>query len=157
MLHRTKRAVLTLTFGFLAMMVCAPVAFGQAVVTDMQLTDQIVTNECNGEPVLLNGTLHQEMSFSTNPNGNTHSSFNATIHMNGYGQVTGVYYVANENIHNETNTKGVAQEQFFGTKIKLVSQGPQTPNMMDRATLHVVIDKNNLVKVEISKHQIKCN
>ena len=68
-----------------------------------------------------------------------------------------MYYVANENIHNETNTKGVAQEQFFGTKIKLVSQGPQTPNMMDRATLHVVIDKNNVVKVEISKHQIKCN
>src|SRR5437868_14189268 len=105
MLHRTKRAVLTLTFGFLAMMVCAPVAFGQAVITDMQLTDQIVTNECNGEPVLLNGTLHQEMSFSTNPNGNTHSSFNDTIHMNGYGQVTGVLFVSNEIIHNEYTIK----------------------------------------------------
>jgi hypothetical protein len=155
MLHSTKCAVLTLTSAFLAMIMCAPVAFGQAVVTDMQLTDQIITNECNGEPVLLNGTLHQEMTFNTSPSGNTHSTFNATIHMNGYGQTTGAYYVANENVHNESNTKGVAQEQFFGTKIKLVSQGP-TPDMVDRATLHVVIDQNNNVKVDISKHEIKC-
>ena len=104
----------------------------------------------------MNGTLHQEVSFFTDPNGNTHSSFNANIRMNGYGQVTGVYYVAKENTHNETNTRGVAQEQFFGTKIKLVSQGPETPNMVDRATLHVVIDKNNNVKVDISRHDIKC-
>ena len=51
----------------------------------------------------------------------------------GYGQITGVYYVANESVHNETNTRGVAQEQFFGTKIRLISQGPQTPNMVDHA------------------------
>lgn len=155
--HRTKRAILTLTFACLATVVCVPVAFGQTIVTDSPLSDQMLTNECNGELVLLNGTLHQETSFSTNSNGNTHSSFNSSIHMNGYGQVTGVYYVANESVHNETNTKGLAQEQFFGTKMRLVSQGPQTPNMVDRATLHVVIDKNNNVKVEISKHQIKCN
>ncbi len=156
MTHRTKRELLTLTFALLAIVVCAPVAFGETIVTDTELTDQIITNECNGEPVLLNGTLHQEMSFSINPNGNTHSSFNASIHMTGYGQVTGVYYVAKESVHNETDTRGIAQEQFFGTKIKLVSQGPQSPNMMDHATLHVVIDKNNNVKVDISKHQIKC-
>ena len=64
MLHR-KTAILTLTFGFLAMMLCAPVAFGSAVVTDAEVTDQVITNQCNGEPVLLNGTFHQEMSFST--------------------------------------------------------------------------------------------
>jgi hypothetical protein len=104
----------------------------------------------------LNGTLHQEVSFFTDPNGNTHSSFNGNIRMNGYGQITGVYYVAKENTHNETHTRGVAQEQFFGTKIKLVSQGPETPNMVDRATLHVVIDKNNNVKVDISRHEMKC-
>jgi len=128
--------------------------FAQAVVTDTQIPDQMITNECNGEVVLLNGTLHQEMTFNTTPSGNTHSSFNATIRLSGYGQ-SGVYYVAKENIHNETNTKGLAQEQFFGTKIKLVSQGP-TPDMVDRAILHVVIDKNGVVKQDISKHQITC-
>ena len=155
MLYR-KRVTVAVTFVFMVLMMCVSAAFGQTVVTDSQITDQMITNECNGETVLLNGTLHQEMSFTTNPNGNTHSSFNATIHETGYGQTTGVYYVANENVHNETNTKGVAQEQSFGTKIRLISQGPETPNMVDRATLHVVIDKNNVVRVEISKHQIQC-
>jgi hypothetical protein len=104
---------------------------------------------------LLNGTLHQETTFNTAPNGNTHTSLNATIRLSGYGQHSGAYYVAKEGIHNETNTKGIAQEQFMSTKIKLVSQGP-TPDMVDRATLHVVIDKNGVVKADISKHQMSC-
>ena len=58
-------------------------------------------------------------------------------------------------IHNETNTKGIAQEQFMGTKIKLVSLRP-TPDMVDRATLHAVIDKNGVAKADNSKHQISC-
>ncbi len=155
MRYRTKRLGMILICGCFALLASAPAALAQAIVTDTQLTDQVITNQCNGEPVLLNGTLHQEMSFNTTPSGNTHSSFNAVIHFNGYGQLSGAYYVANENVHNETNTKGIAQEQFFATKIKLVSQGP-TPDMVDRATLHVIIDKNNNVKMDISKHDIKC-
>jgi hypothetical protein len=134
---------------------CSPAAFSQAVVTDSQITNQTIVNECNMELVVLNGTLHSEMMFSTNPNGMTHFSLNATSHLTGVGQ-TGVNYVGGDSTHMETNTKGFAQEQTNNTKIKLVSQGP-TQNMMDHATLHVVIDKNGVPKVEISKHQIKCN
>jgi hypothetical protein len=157
MLHRTKHVRLALTFMFLAMVICAPAAFGQAVTQDTPIPNQLITNECNGEPVLLNGTLHSEMSFSTNPNGMTHYSLNSTAHMTGVGQITGVNYVANDTTHMETNTRGFAQEQSVNTKIKLISQGPQTPNMMDHATLHVVIDSNGVPKIEISKHKIQCN
>jgi len=156
MLHRTKRIILTFTFAFLAMMVCAPVAFGQAVTQDAPITNQVTINTCNGDTVTLNGTLHSEMMFSTNPNGMTHFSLNASSHLTGVGTPSGASYVENDTTHMETNTRGVAQEQSNNTKLKLVSQGPQ-PNMMDHATLHVVIDKNNVVKVEISKHDIKCN
>ena len=83
MLHRKKFAILILVSAVLAL--TAPSAFAQAMVTDMPITDQTVYNECNSEYVLLNGTLHQEMTFNTTPNGNTHSSFNATIRLNGYG------------------------------------------------------------------------
>ena len=155
MLHRTKRGIMILMFACSVLVLSTPIAFGQAIVTDMPLTDQTILNECNGEQVFLNGTLHQETTFSTTPSGNTHSSFNSVIRLNGYGQVSGAYYVANENVHNETNTKGAAQEQFFATKIKLVSQGP-TPDLVDRATLHVIIDKNNNVKMDISKHEFRC-
>jgi len=152
MLHSKKRGMILILASLL--LLCAG-ALGQAVVTDTSVTDQMLVNECNSEMVLLNGTLHQETTFSTTPSGNTHTSLNATIQLNGYGQISGAYYVAKESIHQETNTKGIAQEQFFGTKIRLVAQGP-TPDMMDRATLHLVIDKSGNVKMDISKHQISC-
>lgn len=156
MFHRTKRLTLTLTIAILAVLMCGPAAFSQAVVTQDADINQTAVNQCNGETVVLNGTMHSEMTFSTNPNGMTHYSLNATEHMTGVGVTTGVSYVANESQHLETNTRGLGQDQTNNTKIKLISQGP-TPNMMDHATLHVVIDKYNNVKVEISKHEIKCN
>ena len=156
MLHSTKRTILTFTFVVLAIVMCAPAAFGQAVTQDAPITNQMTFNTCNGDTVTLNGTLHSEMMFSTNPNGMTHFSMNASSHLTGVGVPSGANYVENDTTHLETNTRGFAQEQSNNTKLKLVSQGPE-PNMMDHATLHVVIDKNGVPKVEISKHQIKCN
>ena len=155
MLHRTKRTILTFTFAFLAMVMCAPGAFGQAVTQDAPITNQVTINTCNGDTVTLNGTLHSEMMFSTNPNGMTHFSLNASSHLTGVGTPSGASYVENDTTHLETNARGTSQEQSINTKLKLISQGPQ-PNMMDHATLHVVII-NNVPKVEISKHDMKCN
>src|SRR5436853_7389341 len=93
MLHRKKFAILILVSAVLAL--TAPSAFAQAMVTDTPITDTIINNKCNGEDILLNGTLHQEMNFNTTPNGNTHSSFNATLHLNGYGGTSGALYLAN--------------------------------------------------------------
>jgi len=155
MVRNSKRAVAAIIFSLMSIAFCSSGSFGQTIVTDTPITNQTDTNNCNGEQVVLNGTLHQEMTFTTTPSGNTHASFNATLQLMGYGQVTGVHYVAKESVHNETNTKGLAQEQFFGTKLKLVSQG-SSPDMVDRATLHVVIDKNGVPKSDISKHQISC-
>src|SRR2546425_4798018 len=147
MIHR-KHVTLTLTFVVLAIIMCAPAAFGQATTQDLQFSNSPVTNDCNGETILMSGTLHSEMSFSTNSNGMTHTNYNFTIHMTGIGETSGVNYVANDSSHQEVNTRGIAQEQSFGTKTKLISQGPQTPNMTDRMTLHVVIDQNNNAKVD---------
>ena len=156
MLHRTKYVTLALTFAFLAVVMCAPATFGQAMTQDSQIFNQTTVNECNGDTVTLNGTLHSEMTFSTNPNGMTHFSLNASSHLTGVGAPSGASYVENDTTHLETNTRGYAQEQSINTKLKLISQGPQ-PNMTDHATLHVVIDSNGMPKVEISKHKIQCN
>ena len=155
MLHSTKRTILTFTFVVLAIVMCAPAAFGQAVTQDAPITDHVTINTCNGDTVTLNGTLHSEMMFSTNPNGMIHMSMNASSHLTGVGTPSGASYVENDTTHLETNARGFSQEQSVNTKLKLISQGPQ-PNMMDHATLHVVII-NNVPKVEISKHDIKCN
>jgi hypothetical protein len=154
MFHRKTNAV-ALIVTSLALALLAPAALGQTVVTDAPITDQTATNTCNGDAVTLNGTLHQEMSLSTNPSGMSHFSMNATSHLTGAGTPSGATYVANDTTHLETNFRGTSQEITQDFKMKLISQGPQ-PNMMDTATMHVVI-KNNDVKVEFSKHVVKCN
>ncbi len=153
MLHR-KRVVMVVTFVFMFMVMCAPGVFGQTVVTDAP-TNQTTTNICNGDVVTLNGTLHQEMSFSTNSNGMIHMVLNATSHLTGVG-TSGLTYVENDSTHLETNARACAQENSNNWKLKLISQGP-APNMMDHATLHVVVDSSCVPKVEISKHQMQCN
>ena len=76
MLHR-KNIKLAVTFAGLAIIMCAPAAFGQATTQDLQFSNSPVTNDCNGETILMSGTLHSEMSFSTNSNGMTHTNYNA--------------------------------------------------------------------------------
>jgi hypothetical protein len=155
MLHR-KRLIPALTLVFLATLVCAPVAFGQTTTaTDTPFT-MTVPNSCNNDLVALSGTNHTVMSFSTNPNGMTHFIEDFNVHGSGVGAPSGVNYVYNENIHQEVNLRGNAQEQSFGTKVKLISQG-NTPNMTLRMTLHVVTDSNGVPKVSMSNFQTSCN
>jgi len=157
MLFYPKRFSFLLAIAGLLIFAGVPVAHGQSVVTDTPISAQIFTNSCNGDTVTLSGTLHQEIMFSSNPNGMTHSSLNATAHLTGLGSSTGASYVGNDSTHMETNTRGIAQEQFIATTMHLISQTAGVPNMIVRGTLHVVIGSDNSVKVEMYKFQSKCN
>lgn len=150
-----KRITLTLSFAVMAMISFVPSAFGQTTSIDTPFNNVAVVNECTGETVLISGTLHTETSSTTNPNGTTHFKFDFNEHATGVGQTSFVNYVVNESSHDEVNTKGIAQEQSFGTKMKMISQGPY-PNAIERSTLHVVIDSNNNVKVDKTKFQLSC-
>lgn len=134
---------------------CVLGAQGQTTTNEMQFSSVPITNDCNGETILMTGTTHTVSSFTTNPNGSTHFKFDFTTHATGVGQTTGWNYVINDSSHQEVNTKGIAQEQSFGTKMKLISQGP-APNLNERTTLHVVIDKDNNIKVDRSTDTISC-
>jgi hypothetical protein len=152
-----KRLVLVLMFAAFSIALCAPGALAQTTTTDTQFSDVPITGDCNGTPitVLMTGTIHTVMGFSMNPNGMTHSKMDFTLHATGVDPTTNINYVINDSSHQEVNTRGVAQEQSFGTKMKMISQGPAS-NLTDRTTLHVVIDSNNNVKVEKSSETISC-
>jgi hypothetical protein len=151
-----KRAVLALMFA-MGMVACAPTAFGQTTTTDSQFSDVPITGDCNGTPiaVFMTGTLHSVMGFSTNPNGMTHSTMDFSVHATGVDPATGINYVINDNSHQETNTRGLAQEQYIGSKMKMISQG-SAPNLTDRMTLHVVTDSSGNTKVQKSSETITC-
>src|SRR5947207_5906065 len=111
MLCYPKRFSFLLAIAGLLIFAGVPVAHGQSVVTDTPITAQVFTNTCNGDTVTLSGTAHQEMMFSTNPNGMTHFSMNSSVHMTGARTPSGASYVANDRSHRQTNTREVAQEQ----------------------------------------------
>jgi hypothetical protein len=64
--------------------------------------------------------------------------------------------VLNDSTHQEVNSKTLAQEQYFSTKMKLISQG-SAPNMTLRITTHLVVDANGNVTVNTSGLQTSCN
>ena len=150
-----KRVTLTLTFVVLALVMCAPAAFGQTITSDTPIADSR-SNQCNGDVVAFTGTLHTETTFTAAPNGMTHSAFYFTVHATGVGQPSGANYVVNDTLHNESNTRGIAQEQYIGTKLKLIAQGPY-PNATERDTVHVIIGSDGSVKVEKINSTITCN
>ena len=154
MLHR-KNIKLALTFAGLAIIMCAPAAFGQAIVSDTPFPAQPFVG-CNGDAISVSGTLHTETTFSTNPNGFIHTSSNSTLKGTGIGVPSGANYVVNEIQHAEVNSKTVAQEQFFSTKMKLIAQGPY-PNLTLRTTIHMVVNANGTVTVSTFGFQTSCN
>jgi len=155
MLHR-KNVKLALTFAGLAIIMCAPAAFGQAIVNDTPFTNMSVMNSCNGDTISVSGTFHSETTSSTNPNGFIHTSFNSTLKGTGVGVPSRANYVVNDGQHAEVNSKTVAMEQYMSTKMKLIAQGP-SPNMTLRITTHLVVNANGTVKVNTSGFQASCN
>jgi hypothetical protein len=151
-----KRAVLALMFAGLAIVACVPVAFGATTILDSQFPNAEIDGDCNGNPivVMMAGSVHTVIGSSINPNGMTHSTVDVTVQANGVDQA-GINYVVHENIHSEANTHGAAMEQSFGSKMKMVSQGP-APNLTDRIILHVVTDSNGNTKVDKSSETITC-
>ncbi len=160
MLCNYKQLMVWQGVALLALVVCAPVAFGQQSVTtytlDTPVTNQLVTNECNGDTVIMNGTMHFEYFFSIDADGDhTHYHISSTSHLTGVGSPSGANYVANDTVHQNVTTRGEASDTTMALKSKLVAQG-KTPDMMLRQSLHVVVDRNNNIKAEVVKNTVTC-
>lgn len=149
-----SKRIMALMFVVTAALICAPAALAQTTTTDNQFT-QSMTNSCNGETILVSGTLHTVSGFSINPNGMIHSTFNSTLNGTGVGSSSGAKYVINDTAHSEVNGKTVAQEQFIGSKMKMIAQGP-TPNLTQRMTIHLVVDANGNVRVDTFGFDVSC-
>src|SRR5205085_7185693 len=87
MLRTSKPLTLVLAIIALMFLACAPAAVCQTSVVkytlDTPVANQAV-NDCNGDPVYLNGTMHFEYFFSTDPDGNvTHYHISSASHLTG--------------------------------------------------------------------------
>jgi hypothetical protein len=123
---------------------------------DSLVTNQTILNECNGENVLMNGSMHFEYFFLTDSDGDfTNYHISSATHLKGIGQTTGAKYVANDSTSQTDRTRDLASNQTMTLKSRLVAQGP-TPDMLLRQLLHVVVDKQGHIKADVVKNNVTC-
>ena len=164
MFHHFTQSKTGRIFGLCAVLTCASVAIASnadpvSVVKftqDSAVTDQMIVNECNGESVLLNGTMHYEYFFLTDADSDfTTFNVSSTSRLTGIGQTTGARYVAHDSTSNRDRTRDLASNTTTTLKSRLVAQGP-TPDMLLRQLLHVVVDRNGNMKAEVVKNTVAC-
>jgi hypothetical protein len=162
MLHQSRiLAAVMLT----AVLTCTPLAVANdgdpMTVTkyqqDTPIVNQVLTNDCNGDQVTLNGVMHFDYFFATDADGDrTHYDVTSTERLTGVGQPTGANYVASEKFHeNDVTRFGQASDTRQTFKSRLVAQGP-TPDLITRHVVRVIIDRTGTIRVNIDKSTASC-
>ena len=164
MFHYLTQSKAGLVVGLCAILTCTPVAIAGnpdpiSVVKytqDTPVTDQSIVNECNGENVLMNGTMHFEYFFATDSDGDfTRYNISSRTQLTGIGQTSGTRYVANDTVQQKDTTRGEASNTRMTMKSRLVAQGP-TPDMLLRQVLHVVVNRSGVIKADVEKNNVTC-
>jgi hypothetical protein len=127
------------------------------ITTDIPVADQHFTNDCNGEDVVLNGTIHSESTIGRDADGDrTIYDLDTTSRLVGEGQTTHARYVALEKIHQHDTTRGgQASNTRSAQKLRLVAQGP-TQDLISRFTMHTVISKDGTILVQKENESLSC-
>jgi hypothetical protein len=148
-----------------AMLTCTPLAVAgnndpmtiQRFTQDGVITDQHSVNDCNGEDVVLNGTMHFELTTGSDADGDrTLYDLDSTTRLVGEGLTTHAHYVSVDKIHQHDSTRGgQASDTRSSTKTRLVAQGP-VPDLISRVTMHTVINKNGVILVQRENEKVSC-
>jgi hypothetical protein len=160
MLHRFIRTVFS-AIMLLALMVFAPVAFGQSTPTtyqiDVPITNQVTTNQCSsaGEPVSLNGNMHADMTFTTDSSGVNHFSITVSNNLNGSGQNSGLSYTAQDSNSYTINTGGAAGDITVEFRSDLTPVGGGA-SMTLIQNLHLNADTTGNLGLEVKDNSTQC-
>jgi hypothetical protein len=146
-------ATLMLTAGITAAAQTSTVRYSY----DQPVTNQAYTNDCNGELVMMNGTMHFEYFYSIDADSD-HTDYHLTssTKLTGIGATTGAQYTGTNSTNYHTVTKGTTASDFSSAeKTRLVAQGP-TADMFIRQTVHVVVDPHGNIHADTSNQKISC-
>lgn len=155
----TKPLPLLLTFAmaFVLICICSNQTMAQAnsTTTNSEMPFTATLTDCNGQPVVIAGTMHMVTHFTTTPSGGTHTH----IHTN-YQDVSGtsgtITYRAVSSNHHSFNSNGSQSEFTTIETVKLISQGP-TDNLTIRVTMHTTINANGQATASFTTFEVVCN
>lgn len=163
MLKSTKKVPLfiALSITIALLFVVQPqllMAQANSTTSNVQVPVNETVLDCNGQPVVLSGTVHMVVHFTTDAAGGTHVS----IHTNYQGvsgtspSNPGVTYRAVNSSH-QTFNSSVPQSEFTSIEnVRLISSGP-TDNLIVKFTSHTTINANGEATSSFTRFEVVCN
>ena len=143
----------------IVLLLCAAGAVAQSPVTnsyDINLNNQVTVNSCSaGEPVALNGTVHIDLSVSTDSAGMNHFAVKATANLVGIGQTTGTAYTATDSDDYSSNIADPSADLTVELKSDLKPQGP-LPGLTLVQSLHIVVDNIGNISAQVVSNSTTC-
>jgi hypothetical protein len=131
-------------------------AQSQVYTLDLPVTAQTTTNTCTaGEPVILNGTVHLQYSFTTDSSGTNHFSITAANDLNGVGQTSGAAYKASDSSAYTINTSDSTAELNPDLKSDLIPQSAGTALTLVQM-LQISMDTGGNFTGQISQNATQC-
>ena len=115
----------------------------------------VLVNACNGEPVILTGTVHIKASFVFAPSGKFRASSSTSYNLSGVGMETGVAYHATEKFTERANFTANGAVSSNEISLRMVGQG-DVPNSVIRMVERTVIQDGE-IKVSRSDVRVSCN
>ncbi len=127
------------------------------VTTNLEMPVNETLLDCNGQSVILSGTMHMVVSFTTDATGGTH----VVIHTN-YQDVTGssptnpLISYRGVNSSNQSFNSSVPQSEFTTIEnVLLVSSGP-TDNLRIKVSMHITINANGEATAVFTRFERVC-
>jgi hypothetical protein len=154
-LTTSAKGLLTLTAAAGVLALTAPQARAGVVFNETQTFSAVTFNQCNGDIVSVDGTVH-EVDQVTDNGKTVHLGQHLNFNVSGVGLPSGaIYSNANEQVNFELNiAKGTTLTQVVN--FRLIAQG-QTPNVVLHALQHITVDANGNVTSSIDNFTVDCH
>jgi hypothetical protein len=149
---------LTLILALLALVVPAAPASAQTIVTVVNYPGQVRDNQCNGEPVALDGELRMVTSITPTANGGTRVRMTSvTRGLQGTGLVSNVSYRAVEIQHSVANYVPPPGTGTFQSVVAtlLIAHG-NAPNMLLVVVLEATLASDGTLSAEVERSYLVC-
>lgn len=149
--------LMSVSIAFVLIGICSEPTLAQATstTTNIEMPFSATLTDCNGQPVVVSGTMHMVTHFTTNANGGTHMHIN-TNWQDVSGTSGTTTYRAQSNNHFNFNSNGSQTEFTTIDDVRLVSSGP-TDNLKFRAHMHTTINANGEVTASFVTFELTCN
>ncbi|HVG32407.1 MAG TPA: hypothetical protein VM911_04980 [Pyrinomonadaceae bacterium] len=129
-------------------------AQASSTTTNTEMPFTATLTDCNGQPVVVAGTMHMVTHFTVSSNGGTH------VHINtNWQDVSGTSgtttYQAHSNNHFNFNSNGSQSELTTIDDVRLISAGP-SDNLKIRAHMHITINANGEPTASFTMFEVVC-